>query len=203
MSSPEVCWPVPMRAIGAQNLLTMPGGVSTAGYLHKKGGSQFSLMKCEFIIKRWSVGGQKKRNVWQCIIISNCCFYWSSNFYAPQKSIRPFQFFEILKLFALSRFIRPVTIINIIDLTYILYLKVHILSNYWPKSGKIGLAVYCILENEWLSISPCQMFSIFQFFLTEPESLFYLLFWVCGFILFMLFIWDILILFPVPMSEYY
>uniref|UniRef100_UPI0037E70D1D SH3 domain-binding protein 2 isoform X2 n=1 Tax=Semicossyphus pulcher TaxID=241346 RepID=UPI0037E70D1D len=45
MSSPEVCWPVPMRAIGAQNLLTMPGGVSTAGYLHKKGGSQFSLMK--------------------------------------------------------------------------------------------------------------------------------------------------------------
>ncbi|MEQ2164669.1 hypothetical protein GOODEAATRI_009093 [Goodea atripinnis] len=38
-------WPVPMRAIGAQNLLTMPGGVSTAGYLHKKGGSQFSLMK--------------------------------------------------------------------------------------------------------------------------------------------------------------
>ncbi|XP_065821843.1 SH3 domain-binding protein 2 isoform X1 [Labrus bergylta] len=45
MSSPEVCWPVPMRAIGAQNLLTMPGGVSNAGYLHKKGGSQFSLMK--------------------------------------------------------------------------------------------------------------------------------------------------------------
>ncbi|XP_042250387.1 SH3 domain-binding protein 2 isoform X1 [Thunnus maccoyii] len=45
MSSPEVCWPVPMRAIGAQNLLTMPGGVSMAGYLHKKGGSQFSLMK--------------------------------------------------------------------------------------------------------------------------------------------------------------
>ncbi|XP_070780544.1 SH3 domain-binding protein 2 isoform X2 [Enoplosus armatus] len=45
MSSLEVCWPVPMRAIGAQNLLTMPGGVSTAGYLHKKGGSQFSLMK--------------------------------------------------------------------------------------------------------------------------------------------------------------
>lgn len=45
MSSQEVCWPVPMRAIGAQNLLTMPGGVSTAGYLHKKGGSQFSLMK--------------------------------------------------------------------------------------------------------------------------------------------------------------
>lgn len=46
MSSPEVFWPVPMRAIGAQNLLTMPGGVSIAGYLHKKGGSQFSLRKC-------------------------------------------------------------------------------------------------------------------------------------------------------------
>ncbi|KAF7646874.1 hypothetical protein LDENG_00181100 [Lucifuga dentata] len=45
MSSPEVFWPVPMRAIGAQNLLTMPGGVSAAGYLHKKGGSQFSLLK--------------------------------------------------------------------------------------------------------------------------------------------------------------
>uniref|UniRef100_H3CP33 SH3 domain-binding protein 2 n=1 Tax=Tetraodon nigroviridis TaxID=99883 RepID=H3CP33_TETNG len=45
MSSPEVCWPVPMRAIGAQNLLTMPGGVSVAGYLHKKGGNQFSLRK--------------------------------------------------------------------------------------------------------------------------------------------------------------
>ncbi|KAM9322738.1 SH3 domain-binding protein 2 isoform 2-T2 [Pholidichthys leucotaenia] len=45
MMSSEVCWPVPMRAIGAQNLLTMPGGVSTAGYLHKKGGSQFSLRK--------------------------------------------------------------------------------------------------------------------------------------------------------------
>ncbi|XP_047426531.1 SH3 domain-binding protein 2 isoform X1 [Mugil cephalus] len=45
MSSPDVSWPVPMRAIGAQNLLTMPGGVSISGYLHKKGGSQFSLMK--------------------------------------------------------------------------------------------------------------------------------------------------------------
>ncbi|XP_029371739.1 SH3 domain-binding protein 2 isoform X3 [Echeneis naucrates] len=45
MSCPEASWPVPMRAIGAQNLLTMPGGVSTAGYLHKKGGSQFSLLK--------------------------------------------------------------------------------------------------------------------------------------------------------------
>ncbi|XP_044000283.1 SH3 domain-binding protein 2 isoform X1 [Gambusia affinis] len=45
MSFPEMYWPVPMRAIGAQNLLTMPGGVSTSGYLHKKGGSQFSLMK--------------------------------------------------------------------------------------------------------------------------------------------------------------
>ncbi|KAG7267554.1 hypothetical protein CRUP_037861 [Coryphaenoides rupestris] len=45
MASLEVCWPAPMRAIGAQNLLTMPGGVAICGYLHKKGGSQFSLMK--------------------------------------------------------------------------------------------------------------------------------------------------------------
>ncbi|XP_041937048.1 SH3 domain-binding protein 2 isoform X2 [Alosa sapidissima] len=45
MSAPQLSWPVPMRAIGAQNLLTMPGGVTTSGYLHKKGGSQFSLMK--------------------------------------------------------------------------------------------------------------------------------------------------------------
>lgn len=45
MTSSELVWPIPMRAIGAQNLLTMPGGVSTSGYLHKKGGSQFSLMK--------------------------------------------------------------------------------------------------------------------------------------------------------------
>ncbi|XP_041742205.1 SH3 domain-binding protein 2 isoform X2 [Coregonus clupeaformis] len=45
MTSVEVSWPVPMRAIGAQNLLTMPGGVCHSGYVHKKGGSQFSLMK--------------------------------------------------------------------------------------------------------------------------------------------------------------
>ncbi|XP_072371792.1 SH3 domain-binding protein 2 [Scyliorhinus torazame] len=41
----EENWPVPMRAIGAQNLLTMPGGVSQSGYLHKKGGSQWKIMK--------------------------------------------------------------------------------------------------------------------------------------------------------------
>nr|XP_046231556.1 SH3 domain-binding protein 2 isoform X2 [Scatophagus argus] len=70
MSSPEVCWPVPMRAIGAQNLLTMPGGVSTAGYLHKKGGSQFSLMK-------WPL---------RYIIIHKGCVYYfkSSTSPAPQ-----------------------------------------------------------------------------------------------------------------------
>ncbi|XP_010875607.1 SH3 domain-binding protein 2 isoform X2 [Esox lucius] len=45
MNSSEISWPIPMRAIGAQNLLTMPGGVGHSGYLHKKGGSQFSLMK--------------------------------------------------------------------------------------------------------------------------------------------------------------
>ncbi|KAI4882732.1 hypothetical protein NFI96_028534 [Prochilodus magdalenae] len=45
MATTQISWPVPMRAIGAQNLLTMPGGVTMSGYLHKKGGSQFSLMK--------------------------------------------------------------------------------------------------------------------------------------------------------------
>ncbi|XP_072514541.1 SH3 domain-binding protein 2 isoform X2 [Salminus brasiliensis] len=45
MATAQISWPNPMRAIGAQNLLTMPGGVSLSGYLHKKGGSQFSLMK--------------------------------------------------------------------------------------------------------------------------------------------------------------
>lgn len=70
MSSPEMCWPVPMRAIGAQNLLTMPGGVSTSGYLHKKGGSQFSLMK-------WPL---------RYIIIHKGCMYYfkSSTSAAPQ-----------------------------------------------------------------------------------------------------------------------
>ncbi|XP_051875850.1 SH3 domain-binding protein 2 [Pristis pectinata] len=41
----EEQWPMPMRAIGAQNLLTMPGGVTLSGYLHKKGGSQWKIMK--------------------------------------------------------------------------------------------------------------------------------------------------------------
>ncbi|XP_035847555.1 SH3 domain-binding protein 2 isoform X2 [Sander lucioperca] len=70
MSSPEMCWPVPMRAIGAQNLLTMPGGVSTSGYLHKKGGSQFSLLK-------WPL---------RYIIIHKGCVYYfkSSTSPAPQ-----------------------------------------------------------------------------------------------------------------------
>ncbi|XP_006262697.1 SH3 domain-binding protein 2 isoform X1 [Alligator mississippiensis] len=45
MASEEQCWPVPMKAIGAQNLLTMPGGVSKSGYLHKKGGTQLPIMK--------------------------------------------------------------------------------------------------------------------------------------------------------------
>ncbi|XP_054613479.1 SH3 domain-binding protein 2 [Dunckerocampus dactyliophorus] len=70
MSSREVCWPVPMRAIGAQNLLTMPGGVTIAGYLHKKGGSQFSLL-------RWPL-----RYV---IILKGCVYYFkSSTSAAPQ-----------------------------------------------------------------------------------------------------------------------
>nr|XP_056711665.1 SH3 domain-binding protein 2 isoform X2 [Euleptes europaea] len=45
MTSEEMSWPVPMKAIGAQNLMTMPGGVSQSGYLHKKGGTQFQLLK--------------------------------------------------------------------------------------------------------------------------------------------------------------
>ncbi|XP_040275130.1 SH3 domain-binding protein 2 isoform X1 [Bufo bufo] len=45
MASGEVSWPIPMRAIGAQNLLTMPGGVKIAGYLHKRGGKQLQLFK--------------------------------------------------------------------------------------------------------------------------------------------------------------
>lgn len=47
MAAEEMHWPVPMKAIGAQNLLTMPGGVAKAGYLHKKGGTQLQLLKCE------------------------------------------------------------------------------------------------------------------------------------------------------------
>uniref|UniRef100_A0A672Z656 PH domain-containing protein n=1 Tax=Sphaeramia orbicularis TaxID=375764 RepID=A0A672Z656_9TELE len=64
MACPELCWPVPMRAIGAQNLLTMPGGVSTAGYLHKKGGSQFSLL-------RWPLR--------YIIIHKGCVYYFKSS----------------------------------------------------------------------------------------------------------------------------
>ncbi|KAM5192762.1 SH3 domain-binding protein 2 isoform 2-T2 [Mantella aurantiaca] len=45
MASGEPNWPVPMKAIGAQNLLTMPGGVTIAGYLHKRGGKQLQLFK--------------------------------------------------------------------------------------------------------------------------------------------------------------
>ncbi|KAL2305417.1 hypothetical protein Nmel_007403 [Mimus melanotis] len=45
MASQEQVWPVPMKAIGAQNLLTMPGGVTKAGYLHKKGGTQLQILK--------------------------------------------------------------------------------------------------------------------------------------------------------------
>lgn len=70
MAATAVSWPVPMRAIGAQNLLTMPGGVTSSGYLHKKGGSQFSLMK-------WPL---------RFIIIHKGCLYYfkSSTSPAPQ-----------------------------------------------------------------------------------------------------------------------
>ncbi|XP_051539257.1 SH3 domain-binding protein 2-like isoform X3 [Myxocyprinus asiaticus] len=70
MTDSPVSWPIPMRAIGAQNLLTMPGGVTISGYLHKKGGSQFSLMK-------WPL---------RFIIIHKGCIYYfkSSTSAAPQ-----------------------------------------------------------------------------------------------------------------------
>ncbi|XP_046901710.1 SH3 domain-binding protein 2 isoform X3 [Hypomesus transpacificus] len=70
MAAVEVSWPIPMRAIGAQNLLTMPGGVSSSGYLHKKGGSQFSLMK-------WPL---------RYVILHKGCLYYfkSSTSAAPQ-----------------------------------------------------------------------------------------------------------------------
>ncbi|KAG2465391.1 3BP2 protein, partial [Polypterus senegalus] len=45
MATGETLWPVPMKAIGAQNLLTMPGGVTMSGYLHKKGGTQIQILK--------------------------------------------------------------------------------------------------------------------------------------------------------------
>ncbi|XP_028919870.1 SH3 domain-binding protein 2 isoform X2 [Ornithorhynchus anatinus] len=45
MAAEEQNWPIPMKAIGAQNLLTMPGGVVKSGYLHKKGGTQLQLLK--------------------------------------------------------------------------------------------------------------------------------------------------------------
>lgn len=53
MAAEEMHWPVPMKAIGAQNLLTMPGGVAKAGYLHKKGGTQLQLLKCESPVWGW------------------------------------------------------------------------------------------------------------------------------------------------------
>lgn len=53
MAAEETHWPVPMKAIGAQNLLTMPGGVAKAGYLHKKGGTQLQLLKCESPVWGW------------------------------------------------------------------------------------------------------------------------------------------------------
>lgn len=53
MAAEETHWPVPMKAIGAQNLLTMPGGVAKAGYLHKKGGTHLQLLKCESPVWGW------------------------------------------------------------------------------------------------------------------------------------------------------
>ncbi|XP_069488201.1 SH3 domain-binding protein 2 isoform X2 [Ambystoma mexicanum] len=64
MASVEASWPVPMKAIGAQNLLTMPGGVTISGYLHKKGGTQLQLL-------RWPL-----RFV---IIHKGCVYYFKSS----------------------------------------------------------------------------------------------------------------------------
>ncbi|XP_059532943.1 SH3 domain-binding protein 2 isoform X1 [Myotis daubentonii] len=70
MAAEEMHWPVPMKAIGAQNLLTMPGGVAKAGYLHKKGGTQLQLLK-------WPL---------RFVIIHKRCVYYfkSSTSAAPQ-----------------------------------------------------------------------------------------------------------------------
>ncbi|XP_076992377.1 SH3 domain-binding protein 2 isoform X2 [Tamandua tetradactyla] len=70
MAAEEVHWPVPMKAIGAQNLLTMPGGVAKAGYLHKKGGTQLQLL-------RWPL---------RFVIIHRRCIYYfkSSSSASPQ-----------------------------------------------------------------------------------------------------------------------
>ncbi|XP_077158139.1 SH3 domain-binding protein 2 isoform X2 [Paroedura picta] len=70
MTSEEMSWPVPMKAIGAQNLMTMPGGVTKSGYLHKKGGTQFQLLK-------WPL---------RFVIIDKGCIYYfkSSTSASPQ-----------------------------------------------------------------------------------------------------------------------
>uniref|UniRef100_A0A4W3JLI9 PH domain-containing protein n=1 Tax=Callorhinchus milii TaxID=7868 RepID=A0A4W3JLI9_CALMI len=60
-------WPIPMRAIGAQNLLTMPGGVAVSGYLHKKGGSQWKIMK-------WPL---------RFVIIHKACIYYFKTSTSP------------------------------------------------------------------------------------------------------------------------
>lgn len=61
MEAEEMHWPIPMKAIGAQNLLTMPGGVTKSGYLHKKGGTQLQLLKCESIAVVSRTGGRGDR----------------------------------------------------------------------------------------------------------------------------------------------
>ncbi|XP_023975005.1 SH3 domain-binding protein 2 isoform X1 [Physeter macrocephalus] len=70
MAAEEMHWPVPMKAIGAQNLLTMPGGVAKAGYLHKKGGTQLQLL-------RWPL---------RFVVIHKRCIYYfkSSTSASPQ-----------------------------------------------------------------------------------------------------------------------
>ncbi|XP_043918837.1 SH3 domain-binding protein 2 isoform X2 [Protopterus annectens] len=69
MESCDVCWPIPMKAIGAQNLLTLYGGVTFSGYLHKKGGTQ--------LISKWPL---------RFIVIHKGCIYYfkSSSSTSPQ-----------------------------------------------------------------------------------------------------------------------
>lgn len=66
-------WPVPMKAIGAQNLLTMPGGVTKAGYLHKKGGTQLQLLKCESPVAGSTAGGHGDRLI---LVLLPCWRPW-------------------------------------------------------------------------------------------------------------------------------
>lgn len=84
MAAEEMHWPVPMKAIGAQNLLTMPGGVAKAGYLHKKGGTQLQLLKCEF---QGAGSTEGRRETLSCFPSALCPPWVSAH---PCESLLPF-----------------------------------------------------------------------------------------------------------------